>query len=164
MVNKIVKGFLEFQQFTSSEMIDRFLSLENLICCANPDNKEEKFLYRQGTAENEVLLVGYTDNALKNSDEFFAQKPIEKHNTCIGEGIDNKAGCAMLWTLRNFGYSFLVFNGSDGLNYLHKNQDLVNRIIEYRFIIQLNKNGNLDFESIKQSTSEFKKLIINSGR
>ena len=171
MVNKIVKGFLEFQQYSSDQMFDKFLSLDNVICICNPNVKKERYLYRQGTAENDVLLIAWTNDGLQNGNAngYTNQMKREKHNTFIGEssnirtGVDNKVGCAMLWTLRNFKYSLLVLNEPDGLDFFSKNKDLVNKVIEHRFIIQLNQNGDLNSESIEQDTIEFKKTIMDSS-
>ena len=83
-----------------------------------------------------------------------------------GIGADDRAGCAMLWLLRNSGHSLLILNGEEhgqkGAHYLQESSpELFDEINDHSFIIQLDRRGSRDYKFYHLPvTSEFEKYVV----
>ena len=96
-------------------------------------NKQERFLYIPGKRSDRVLLVAHADTFWdeaygndKVNQSIVNDWPILKgENNSIGIGADNRAGCAMLYALKNSGHSILIMDSEENNkvshNFLKKN-------------------------------------------
>lgn len=117
----------------------------------------QRFVYVPGSREDRVLLVAHADTIW---DRRYGGEPIpfrevqysmgmyyslsKKH----GIGADGRAGCAMLWVLRESGHSLLILDGEErgrnGVLYLKESYPKLFREINrtHRFAIALDAPGN----------------------
>ncbi len=108
-------ALLAFQPTSSAAVFDFFAKLPDAhIYGSSP----YRFLYRPGTRVNRVLLVAHADtvwdgyrgsrNIRLDDDHVF-----RSGSPRLGLGADNRAGCAMVWALRNSGHSLLITDGEE---------------------------------------------------
>lgn len=145
------------------ELLERFLNIPISsadgvfeIFAALPNARYEKgekpmqrFVYVPGTRKDRVLLVAHADTFWdQNYVAAVEQKVIYEDGIFrsgrpdVGIGADDRAGCAMLWALRNSGHSLLITDGEEhgkhGANYLRReHRRLFRELNRHRHMIQL---------------------------
>jgi len=130
----------------------------------------ERYLYIPGTRDDRVVLVAHVDtewdktygheakqNVLFNEGIFYGE------NKECGIGADDRAGCAMLWKLRDCGHSILLLDGEEygkhGARYLKKsNRKLFRELNNHCFMIELDhkRTNHVSFAQV-YNTKKFKK-------
>ncbi len=123
---EVLRSFLEIPLGSADGVFDRFLQIPGAICRGVG---LERFLYVRGSRTNKVLLVAHADTYW---DRDYGYDPSPTHKIKIedveiravneesGLGADDRAGCAMLWLLKDLGHSLLVTNGEEkGRKALH---------------------------------------------
>ncbi len=86
-------------------------------------------------------------------------------NEEFGLGADDRAGCAMLWLLKDLGHSLLVTNGEEkgqsGSSWLmDHNKDIADEINrDHQFVIQLDRRNGKDFKCYDVGTDEFRSYV-----
>ena len=136
---------------------------------------KQQFLYRPGAREDRVLLVAHADTVWDNGSrgggaggrilqEIVNQEGIIR-NKQGGLGADDRAGCAIVWLLRNLGHSLLIVDGEEsgrqGSHWLMEaNADIRNEINdEHNFVIQFDRRNGTDYKCYDVGTQEFKTYI-----
>jgi len=82
-----------------------------------------------------------------------------------GLGADDRAGCAMLWLMRDLGHSLLITNGEEhgrrGAKYLmSKHPEIAYEInSEHQFMIQLDRRNATDFKCYEVGTDDFRAYL-----
>jgi hypothetical protein len=82
-----------------------------------------------------------------------------------GIGADDRAGCAILWLLKDMGHSLLIVDGEEhgqiGSNYIRTtNPDLYEELNNHSYMIQFDRRGCDDYKCYKLPVTEkFKKFI-----
>ncbi len=164
--------FLSMPLGNSQQVFDKFRTLPNAI--HKQGSCSEQFLYIRGARTNKVLLVAHADtywdqNGEHPSDEPHTVKDDEEHGKLVssqrGLGADDRAGCAILWLLRNSGHSLLITDGEEygqkGSNWLKDchpdHYDEINNI--HQFVIEFDRKNARDFKCYKVGTPEFGKYI-----
>ena len=77
----------------------------------------ERYVYVPGTRSDRVLLVAHADTVWDG--EAVEQRvyrdggTVRGENAACGIGADDRAGCAILWLLRESGHSLLVLDGEE---------------------------------------------------
>ena len=126
----LLHEFLQFPLDNADGIFTKFASLERAVT-AQGQNPLERFVYIPGTRKDRVLLVAHADTvwdaAYGNPQE---TTPIldghifRSSNPTCGIGADDRAGCAMVWALRNSGHSLLIVHGEEkgkhGARFLRK--------------------------------------------
>jgi hypothetical protein len=153
-------------------VFDRFLEIPGAIYRGEGLNR---FLYVRGARPNKVLLVAHADTYW---DREYGYDPGPTHKTKIeygniaavndqfGLGADDRAGCAMLWLLKDFGHSMLVTNGEEhgqtGSSWLmSNNEDIADEINhDHQFVVQLDRRDGTDFKCYDVGSDEFKDYVI----
>ena len=115
-----LKRFCSFPIGSSKEILDTFAELPNARCSYD-ENGKGNFVYIPGTREDRVLLIAHADTVWDKSYNSYAyeQALFEQDGKLFGEneecgiGADDRAGCAILWLLRNSGHSLLVTDGEE---------------------------------------------------
>jgi hypothetical protein len=121
----ILMEFLSYPLDSGKEILRRFAGLTKTLAreapvhYVNPDNQLQQFVYIPGTRKNKVLLVAHADTkwdkdyqfALVAGNRFVIDG---KLISSAGIGSDGRAGCAILWLLKDLGHSLLVTNGEYG--------------------------------------------------
>ena len=111
--------FCSFPLHTAQGVMQEFASLPNAI--AHFDGDMHNFVYIPGKRADRVVLVAHADTVW---DSFGEDTPVPQ-SLCerdgvlfgkspeVGIGADDRAGCAMLWLLRESGHSLLIVDGEE---------------------------------------------------
>ncbi len=165
----VLMDFLELPLGNANPVLDKFASIPGAI---RRGTGLEQFVYVEGTRKNRVLLVAHADtfwdahyNRISSP-----KQSIEIANGIIrnregGLGADDRAGCAMVWLLRDLGHSLLITNGEEkrslgGKWLMGSNPDLADKInATHQFAVQLDRRNATDFKCYKVGTKSFKAYV-----
>lgn len=163
----VLREFLEIPLGSSDGVFERFAHLPGAVFRGY---KPERFLYLKGGRKDKVLLVAHADtywdgdccgpHRTEVSDGI-----IRSSNEGYGLGADDRAGCAILWLLRNSGHSLLITDGEEserkGSNWLMKeHSDIANDInTNHQFAVQLDRRNGSDFKCYSVGTDEFRNYV-----
>ncbi|MGA8830447.1 MAG: hypothetical protein WB554_02465, partial [Desulfomonilaceae bacterium] len=165
---EILRSFLEIPLGSADGVFDRFLEIPGAIYRGEG---LERFLYVRGDRSSKVLLVAHADTFW---DHDYGFNPGQTHEIKIedgnitavdeefGLGADDRAGCAMLWRLKDLGHSLLVTNGEEqgqtGSSWLmDDNKDIADEINrDHQFVIQFDRRNGTDFKCYDVGTDKFR--------
>ena len=168
---EVLRRFLEIPLGSADGVFDRFLQIPGAIYRGEG---LERFLYVRGARPNKVLLVAHADTVW---DREYGYDPGPTHkikiedgeitaaNEEFGLGADDRAGCAMLWLLKDLGHSLLVTNGEEkgqlGSSWLMgHNKDIADEIKhDHQFVIQFDRRNGRDFKCYDVGTDEFRSYV-----
>ncbi|MEQ8203589.1 MAG: hypothetical protein ABRQ31_07375 [Smithellaceae bacterium] len=157
---------LAFQPTSSDVVFDFFAKLpDGQLYGSSP----YRFLYRPGTRVNRVLLVAHADTVW---DGYRGSRNIRLDDNHVfrsgspglGLGADNRAGCAMVWALRNSGHSLLITDGEEkcsrGSSHLMDvYQEIANEINKHQFMISFDHvNGN-EYKFYDVGSEDFRRYV-----
>ncbi len=174
----VLVEFLNFPINTDEQVLGKF-NLPNAIMRKGKGDFEQ-FVYIRGSRQNKVLLVAHADtywdkkwensgrNSIARSEYEIEGDFIKSVSHHFGIGADDRAGCAMLWLLKDMGHSLLITTGEEhgqlGSNWIMnapENKDIRDEIQnDHQFIIQLDRRNGKDFKCYMVGTDEFRKYII----
>ena len=172
---EILLEFLNTPLECADAIFHRFAALPNAVVGTGPE-KLQRYIYIPGSRKDRIVLVAHTDTVWDNaySKSFSGEQGITFENgifssanpTC-GIGADDRAGCAMLWVLRDCGHSILLVDGEEhgklGARYLRKsNPKLFRQLNRHAFMIELDwtETGGCLFNQV-ENTQKFKTYIQN---
>ena len=103
-----------------TEILERFRTLPDAIF-RQGEKPLERFVYCPGSRKDRVLLIAHCDTVW---DRDYGKAPQPQSLVLDGDlvrsgcptqgiGADDRAGCAMLWALRDSGHSLLVLDGEE---------------------------------------------------
>ncbi len=164
----ILLEFLEFPLGSADAVLDEFASIPRAI---RRGAGLEQFVYIEGTRKNRVLLVAHADTYW--DDLYGRHAPIQNikivqgvvRNTKGGLGADDRAGCAMIWLLRELGHSILVTSGEEhgqrGSSWLMATYPGLAEEInsEHQFVVQLDRRNGSDFKCYSVGTDVFREYV-----
>lgn len=173
---EVLRHFLEFPLWTSTPIFELFSGLEGAVERANPDNRREHFLYVEGKRKDKVVLVAHADSyfdELLFPENTEIPHQVEERDGCffskndhqLGLGADDRAGCAMLWLLRDSGHSLLITDGEEGgltgSDWLMKHHaDIADALnSRHQFMVQLDRQNATDFKTYSVGTDPFRDFI-----
>ena len=189
---RVLEWFLQMSVSTAEDVFAAFRELPGAI--EKHDDGNRGFLYVPGQRGDRCVLAAHADTyfdvnyvrAMKSAgllmskdSSFFRGEVVENNviyengeyrsgNDDCGIGADDRAGCAMLWLLRNSGHSLLILDGEEhgqkGAHYLRESSpELFDEINDHSFIIQLDRRGSRDYKFYHLPvTSEFEKYVVDS--
>lgn len=145
--------FLRCPLYDGSEVLHRFRGLPNAQYFEGK-NPLERYVYVPGTRKDRILLLAHADTVwdenyqhsrLETMPVFSADK-INGSNEEVGLGADDRAGCALLWLLKDSGHSLLILDGEEhghfGAMLLRKtNKRLMREINRHGYMISLDLPG-----------------------
>ncbi len=153
----------------SEEVFGKFRNLPGAV---HRGSGLRQFLFVGGKRGDRVLLVAHADTFW---DEEYNHGTVERQeiadeagvlrNLAGGLGADDRAGCAMLWLLRDLGHSLLVTSGEErggvGSRWLMSdNADVAREInASHRFVVQLDRRNARDFKCYSVGTDDFRSYI-----
>ncbi|MBQ2765978.1 MAG: M28 family peptidase [Clostridia bacterium] len=169
-------SFLNVPLDCSDTVFDRFAALPGAVIGVG-DKPLERYVYIPGKRNDRVVLVSHIDTIwdkaytrsfsgereVKFTDGVFSSSIPE-----CGIGADDRAGCAMLWELRECGHSILIVDGEEhgkiGARYLKKsNPRLFRELNRHKYIIELDWAGTDScLYNQVDNTKRFKKHIEKS--
>ena len=134
----------------------------------------ERYVCIPGSRENKIVLVAHADTVWddaygkpKQTTVLFEDGIFKSSNPDCGIGADDRAGCAMLWALRDSGHTILLVSGGEkgkwGAKYLRKsNPELFRELNRHQFMIELDwrGTGTCLFNQVHNS-NRFRKYIAD---
>ena len=148
----ILDQFLNIPISSSQEVFEMFAQLPGAIWCKGAKPLQQ-FVYVPGIREDRVVLSAHADTVWDafygNPQEAvlrFEDGIYSSGNENCGIGADDRAGCAMVWALRNSGHSLLILDGEEkgkiGANYLRRShRKLFRELNRHRFMLELDWAG-----------------------
>ena len=132
----------------------------------------ERFLFIKGVRNHKVLFVAHADtywdsnyNDYESGLKLIDCKDGVVRNKNGGLGADDRAGCAIIWLLKDMGHSILITNGEEhgriGSNWLiNENSDIADEInSNHQFCIQLDRRNARDFKCYSVGTDDFRAYV-----
>lgn len=159
-------------------IFDKFKSLPNAKHSVGKAPLQ-RYVYIPGTRKDRVVLVAHVDtawdknyvNGLKLSSKrqiLFDNGVFTSANAEIGLGADDRAGCAMLWKLKDSGHSILIVDGEEhgkhGAKYLKSSsKSLYKELNKHCFMIELDhvSTNHVSFLQV-HNTTKFKNYLCQS--
>ncbi len=151
----LIRWFL----MTEDEVLAKFAALPNAQRVGQGD---EQFVYVPGTREDKVLLVAHSDTVWhdKNVEVGYYNGHYFSLRKGTGIGADDRAGCAMLWALRNSGHSLFIPNaeecGCRGSNFAMRDEAWKKTINSHRFAIEFDRMNEFDMAFYGVGSDAFK--------
>lgn len=172
----VLKRFLAVPLGNSDPIFQYFSNLPNREIIFRGE-RPKRFLYIRGKRQNKVVLVAHADtvwDSLTGRDEdtrhelVFSNGIFRSSSTICGIGADDRAGCAMLWLLKDLGHSLLITDGEEvggiGSNWLMDdptNADIAQEINrEHQFMVQLDRRHGKDFKCYSVGTDAFRNYLL----
>lgn len=171
--HELLNRFLSMSVSSAEQVFAPFEELPGSIS-GKGESDLERYVYVPGSRQDRILLVAHADTVWDTS---YGNAPSPETSLALKDGIfystdpkrgigaDDRAGCAMLFALRDSGHSLLVLGGEEhgkkGARYLRKhNPELFKELNRHRFMIEFDwcgTNGCL-FNQV-DNTDSFKRYI-----
>lgn len=147
-----LERFLNIPVTDGSEIFRIFAQLPGAVFC-HGEKPLERFVFVPGTKKNALVLVAHADTVWDDTygksaqaSVAFADGIFQSSVPDCGIGADDRAGCAMLWALRDSGHSLLIVDGEErgkiGARFLRtKHKKLFRKLNHHRFMIELDRAG-----------------------
>ena len=166
---EVLEMFLNCELGYPDEVFDKFVELEDAQYYTHYDDPD--CVYVPGKRKDRVLLVAHADTVFpvpgKHSvifeDGFYRSGEMD-----YGIGADDRAGCAILWLLKDSGHSLLVTNdeeigslGAQNIRDIHK--DLFSELNKHQYILEFDRRNASDYKVYNiPVTDSFKRFIEDS--
>ena len=161
--------FLNYDLSSSDEILDKFMTLDNARYYEYQDYPS--CVYVPGHRKDRVLLVAHADTVfgLRGKHKVILNGDIY-HSGDEDEGIgaDDRAGCAILWLLKDSGHSLLVTNGEEigcvgsyDIRDVHK--ELFEELNSHQYVLEFDRRNATDYKVYDIPVSEeFHRFIESS--
>jgi hypothetical protein len=147
--------------------------------------KQERYVYIEGTRDDRVLLVAHADTvwgALPIEPDLHAGIVFSKKRHAkwsrknkfggstdqwgVGIGADDRAGCEIVWRLRELGHSLLITTGEEigcvASRRIMNNEDWHKIIASHQFAVQFDRHGKTDIVFYDVGTKSFAEYVKKS--
>lgn len=155
---EILERFCSFPLDSSREVLGEFAKLPGAI--SHFDGGKRNFVYVPGTREDRVVLVAHADTVWDREYGFagdctqslnFENGVYSGINPACGIGADDRAGCAILWLLKDSGHSLLVVDGEErgqiGSHHIESAYpEIFRELNEHAYMIQFDRRGSSDYK------------------
>lgn len=171
---QIVEMFLQLPVSCADGVFDLFSQLPGAIY-EKGNHPLERFVYIPGTRKDRVVLVAHGDTVWdafygnpQSADLQYADGVFYCGNVDCGIGADDRAGCAMVWALKDSGHSLLIVDGEEkgkfGAKFLKKQYPkLYRQLNSHRFMMEMDwrGTGGCLYNQV-DNTKAFKKYIADT--
>jgi hypothetical protein len=170
----ILLEFLNYPLNSATPILDRFAGLKGAIRQSAGGN--QRFVYVPGKRSAKVVLVAHADTVWDTTSDNMGNiladlittgSTIRSGSAAYGIGADDRAGCAILWLMKDSGHSLLVTDGEErgriGSRWLM--DDSVNVGIreelqrDHQFMVQLDRRNARDFKCYLAGTEAFREYV-----
>ena len=170
----VLLDFLNLPLYSTDELFLKFRnSLDSYIFKSDITDSEIRFLYHRGVRKNKVLLVAHADTyftekrgylPIKHKLIEFPDKTIISDDPERGLGADDRAGCAILYILKDMGHSILILDSEEysklSAQWLIANfPRIASDINSHQFMIELDLEGDTFYKTYDVGSLEFKTYI-----
>ena len=158
--------FLSYQLNTADNILERFASLPRAIHKKGGD--KQAFVYVPGIREDAATLIAHADTVFSFTGEhkmIYEGDIIRSAQEGIGIGADDRAGCALLWLLKDSGHNILVIDGEEkgqpGTRWLvSEHSNIVNEIRNSSFMLEFDRRTAKAYTAYNVPvTTEFRQYI-----
>lgn len=174
----VLDEFMNMSIYSTDEVFDKFLTDK-----AGKMHKVggHKFYFKPGYRNDRILIVAHADTVwdtrydlLNNQKAKFNNLP-KKSKTLVqsrnsyystgldGIGVDDRAGVAIAWILKDTGNSILITDeeeiGAQTSRAIMRNEDLAELIGSHRYILQLDLSGAKEFKCYGAGSEDFKTMM-----
>ena len=146
---KVLKEFLSFDIQSADEVFAKFNQLDG-VKIYQSGKYGERFLFKQGSRIDRLTLIAHADTfyckkrkQLEQIEQGIVQTDNILHgkNPDYGIGADDRAGCAILWLMRDSGHNILLLDGEEkfyrGARYLmNEHKVIFEEIQKSRFAVE----------------------------
>lgn len=168
---EVLESFLKIPLESADGVFEKFMEIPGHIFRGEG---QQRFLYVRGQRQNKVCLVAHGDTVwdLHNGYETFTGREIGFDGNALfsmtagcGLGADDRAGCSILWILRDLGHSLLITDGEEShgqgsIWLIDYNRDISEEInVEHQFLVQFDRKHGRDFKCYNVGTDEFRSYI-----
>lgn len=169
----LLRQFLSTSIQDGSKLLGLFASLPGAVV-GSGERPLERFVYVPGSRKDRIVLVahcdtvwdrvygGDTETSLGEDESYFYST-----NPSCGIGADDRAGCAMVWALRNSGHSLLIVDGEEhgkwGAKFLREHHgSLFRELNRHRYMLELDWQGAKGclFHQV-DNTAQFRNFVTN---
>ena len=176
---EVLMRFLSFDLEDSLPVLQQFADLDGAV--VRFEGRKKNFVYVPGTRKDRVVLIAHTDTVWDKCYENEVMpvtgprehRPVMTQEGMIrqggwkgwGLGADDRAGCAILWLLRNSGHSLLLTDGEEygGIGADHLMwyyPEIGDELNQHSYMIQLDRRNNEDYKTYNLPVSRaFRKYI-----
>ena len=165
---EVLLVFLSMDLCRGDMVFDKFMTLGGIE--HRGAEKWQRFWFLPPTREDAVIFVAHADTVFRRCTHDFIEKDGFLYSTTpkFGLGADDRAGCAMLWLMKDSGHGLLLTDGEErgsiGAKYLmSEHPDIADAVNRASFLVELDRQGNHDFKCYSiPVTEEFKRFIAES--
>lgn len=169
MEEKVLRMFLSHPLESGDGIFKMFAGLPG---AAARGARPARFLYVPGTRPYRVLLAAHADTMWDEPGRagvpnHFLEKDGVIRAQGRGLGADDRAGCAILWLIKDLGHSLLITDGEErgrlGSRFLMEdpsNRDIAEEINRtHGFAVQFDRRNSRDFKCYDVGTDEFRSYV-----
>lgn len=161
MSSKVNQYLKEWMELPTQEVLARFEGLAGAIVTGKG---LERSVYIPGKREDRVLLVAHSDTVFDNRDNIKVVVDGERLVSAkknIGIGADDRAGCAILWYLKDSGHSLFIPNGEESgcIGSRHAMKHIADELQNHQFAIEFDRRGDKDLVFYNVGTNKFAKYL-----
>lgn len=186
MSNKHMHWITPWLKMSQKQVLDKFASIPGAF---SDGKRQERFVYIEGARRDKVLLVAHADTVWAawdqpegtyvkvlehdgilfsgNQDLILKYKDLNtnKKYKITGMGIcaDDRAGCGLIWNLRDLGHSILITSGEEigcvATKKLMKHEYWKNKINDHQFAVQFDRRNARDIVTYDVGTPTFIKYV-----
>ena len=162
----ILKKFLSHPLNSAEKIMERFAYLPNAKW-KKGNGEQQQFVFVPGSRKDAATLVAHADTFFDCAEHNFTEYEgiIKSTTPGCGLGADDRAGCAILWLLKDIGHNLLITDGEEhgqiGSKWLvDSNTNIAKIIHNSSFIIQFDRRNKSDYKFYDIPVSEeFEKYI-----
>ena len=164
----VLEKFLNFDLDSPEQVFNEFLKLESAKFFPEISGSDS-FVYVPGSRKDRVLLVAHADTVFHKGSHtvIWDDGKYRSLDDVVGIGADDRAGCAILWLLKDMGHSLLVTNGEEiGCRAAHTIKDFHKEIFEelnnHQYVVEFDRRNGKDYKFYNiPVSSEFSSFIKN---
>ncbi|MDY0017624.1 MAG: hypothetical protein RBS89_07265 [Candidatus Delongbacteria bacterium] len=150
---KTLREFLSYPLNSTDGIFERFSALPG---AKKMGTAPARFVYVPGYKPDAAVLVAHADTVWTIA---------QSRSGVTGIGADDRAGCAILWLLRDSGHSLLITDGEErgclGASYASRCIDIDNELNAHTFMVEFDRRGANDFKCYDVGTPEFRSYVAD---
>ena len=134
---------VDWFMMSTEEVLEIFAKLPSAQKIGTGD---EQFVYIPGNRKDRVLLVAHADTThTKKVDIGYYNGMYLSRDDQVGIGADDRAGCNILWKLKDLGHSLLIPNaeekGCKGSRFLMQSKEWAEEMAKHQFAMQFDRKN-----------------------